>query len=152
MGSEIEDFEKLQARIVAEIDAMEQTAVADAEEIYARIVSPDDDPDVALYQILLLSEKIREKINFFSLIEFVELCNRNDKSLKAWRQHAGRRAAMEFVVAEWEKYRDDYSGNKTAFTRDYVKRVFREHSVTVTEKQMREVWLKDTPSASTPAG
>jgi hypothetical protein len=152
MGSEDEDFAELQTRIVAEIGAMEQTAVADAEEIYAQIVSPDDDPDIALFQLLLLSEKIKEKINYFSLMEFVELCNREAKSVAAWRQHSARRAAMEFVIAEWKKHGDAYSGNKSEFSRHYVKRVLNEHSVAVTEKQMREVWLKDTPSASTPAG
>jgi hypothetical protein len=59
---------------------------------------------------------------------------------------------MEFVISEWEKYRVDYDGNKSAFTRDYVRLVLKKNGVTVTEKQMREVWLKDTPTASTPAG
>jgi hypothetical protein len=45
-----EDFEKMRDRIATEIDKMEETALADAEDIWAQIVSPDDDPKVALYQ------------------------------------------------------------------------------------------------------
>ncbi len=148
MENSDEEFEKATKRLLDELDAMEATAAADAESIYARIVSPDDDPRVALYQVLFLNDQIREKINFFSLLEFVQLCNREDKSLKAWRQHSARRAAMEFVVAEWKKHRDEYAGNKSEFSRHYVKRVFNELGITVTEKQMREVWLKDPPPAS----
>jgi hypothetical protein len=59
---------------------------------------------------------------------------------------------MAFVADEWKKHRDAYAGNKSEFCRHYVKRVLNEHHIAVTEKQMREVWLKDTPVASTPAG
>lgn len=150
MEKSADDFEYLKERILAELDSMEKTASADAEEIYARIVSPDDDPDIWIYQLLLLNDKIREKINFYSLLEFVELCNRNDKSLRAWRQHAGRRTARNFVISEWKAHRNAYKGNKSEFTRHYVKRVFNEFGLNITEKQMREVWLKDTPVACNP--
>ncbi len=67
-------------------------------------------------------------------------------------RHAASNRARAFVQAEWVRHRDAYEQNKSAFTRDYVKRVFNEFDVTVTEKQMREVWLKDTPSAGKPDG
>lgn len=137
------DFEQLRDRLVAQFDQWEATASADAEAIYARMVLPDDEPEAALYQMLLLHEQIKDRINFFSLMEFVELCNRNDKSVRAWKQHSSRRVAIDFVKTEWEKHRNDYAGNKSEFSRHYVKRVFNELQVAVTEKQMREVWLKD---------
>lgn len=70
----------------------------------------------------------------------------------ASKRHAPTRAARKFVIDEWKLHRSAYDGNKSAFTRDYVKRVRNEFDVVVTEKQMREVWLKDTPSASKPDG
>jgi hypothetical protein len=59
--------------------------------------------------------------------------------------------AREFVQNEWEAHRDEYEGNKSAFARDYVRRVLNELNVKVTEKTLREVWLS-TPTASKPAG
>lgn len=67
-------------------------------------------------------------------------------------KHRKTNKAKAFVRAEWHKHRDAYEGNKSAFTRDYVKRVLNEFDALVTEKQMREVWLRDTPSACKPAG
>lgn len=68
-----------------------------------------------------------------------------------WR-HQKPREAKSFVIKEWIKYRCEYDNNKSAFARDYVRRVLNEFEVSVTEKQLREVWLKDTPSASKPDG
>jgi hypothetical protein len=59
--------------------------------------------------------------------------------------------AKEFVQKEWEAHRDEYEGNKSAFARDYVRRVLNELNVKVTEKTLREVWLS-TPTTSKPAG
>ena len=53
--------------------------------------------------------------------------------------------AMNFVIAEWERNHTAYEGNKTAFSRDYVRRVFNEFQVQITEKTMREFWLKGHP-------
>lgn len=59
--------------------------------------------------------------------------------------------AKEFVQREWETHQGEYEGNKSAFARDYVRRVLNEFNVKVTEKTLREVWLS-TPTASKPAG
>jgi hypothetical protein len=66
--------------------------------------------------------------------------------------HQSHNRAKSFVVAEWKIHRTAYNNNKSAFTRDYVKRIRNEYSVTVTEKQMREVWLKDALPTGKPAG
>lgn len=60
----------------------------------------------------------------------------------AKKSHAGHAKAKAFVQEEWTRYKGEYLGNKSAFTRDYVKRVLNELGVKVTEKQMREVWLR----------
>lgn len=70
----------------------------------------------------------------------------------ATRRHADTNSARDWVRSEWHAYRDAYQGNKSAFARDYVRRVFNERGVQVTEKQMREVWLKDPPPAGKQAG
>lgn len=67
-------------------------------------------------------------------------------------KHEKSNAARGFVQAEWQLHSHAYVGNKSAFARDYVRRVKNEFAVTVTEKQMREVWLKDPPSACRPDG
>lgn len=75
-----------------------------------------------------------------------------DARERANKQHAGRREAKHFVVAEWETHRQAYNSNKSAFARDYVRRVLNEYNVRVTEKQLREVWLLDALPASKPDG
>jgi len=73
-------------------------------------------------------------------------------SKAAQKRHGKNDSARDFVSAEWKRTCAEYDGNKTAFTRDYVRRVLNEYDVQVTEKTMREVWLKDTPNAGKQAG
>lgn len=61
-------------------------------------------------------------------------------------------APRDFVKSEWAKHRNVYKNNKSAFARDYARRVLNEFSVQVTEKTIREVWLSNTPTTSKPAG
>jgi hypothetical protein len=88
--------------------------------------------------------------------ELVEPLTPHFKQAEAKRnaviRHINNNKARDFIVSEWAKYQKDYQNNKSAFARDYVRRISHELDVTVTEKQMREVWLKDTPPASKPAG
>lgn len=58
------------------------------------------------------------------------------------RHEKGRKARV-FVVSEWQKNRGAYDDNKSAFARDYVRRVYNEFDVKITEKQMRDFWLAD---------
>lgn len=70
----------------------------------------------------------------------------------ASRRHQPTNKARAWVIAEWSIHKSAYIGNKSAFARDYVGRLRHELGVSVTEKQLREVWLKDTPPASKPDG
>ena len=70
----------------------------------------------------------------------------------ASRRHQPTNKARAWVIAEWSMHKSAYIGNKSAFARDYVGRLRHELGVSVTEKQLREVWLKDTPPASKPDG
>jgi len=67
-------------------------------------------------------------------------------------RHASTNRVREWVTMEWRTHRSEYGNNKSEFSRHYVRRVQHEFGVTITEKQMREVWLRDTPPASKPAG
>ncbi|MDQ1834089.1 hypothetical protein [Massilia scottii] len=72
-------------------------------------------------------------------------------------RHAPARLAQEFVKLEWTKHKSEYSENKSQFVRTYlgiVKNKFKDAKgdpLKITEKQMREVWLSETPSARKPA-
>lgn len=70
----------------------------------------------------------------------------------ARKAHAPARLAKAFVRQEWDLHSAAYDNNKSAFSRDYVKRVFNELDVNVTEKQMREIWLKDIALSGKQAG
>lgn len=67
-------------------------------------------------------------------------------------RHYGARTAKLWVQAEWTSHRAAYLNNKSEFSRHYVRRVHNEFGVSITEKQMKDVWLKDTPPASKPDG
>ena len=73
-------------------------------------------------------------------------------SENAKKGHEKGNAARTYVLKEWAEHKDAYAGNKSAFARAYVRFVKRDFTVDITEKQMREVWLKDTPPASKRAG
>lgn len=66
--------------------------------------------------------------------------------------------AKKFVLEEWSKHQAAYKGNKSAFSRDYAARVRREFTdrfgvaIHISEKQIREVWLSNTPAAGKQAG
>lgn len=62
-------------------------------------------------------------------------------------RHREGRQAREWVRAEWDAHQGAYEGNKSAFARDYSARLRNERSIKVTEKQLREIWLKDKPIA-----
>ena len=73
-------------------------------------------------------------------------------SARTIKGHSKRYPAIDFVKAEWAKHRLAYQGNKSEFARIYSRRVLNEHGVKVTDKQIREVWLKNPPVASNPDG
>lgn len=75
-----------------------------------------------------------------------------DARASAAKRHAPGVLARKFVKAEWAIHRVAYQGNKSAFARDYVRRVKNEFDLKITEKQLREVWLKDAPPAGKPDG
>ncbi|OYY36030.1 MAG: hypothetical protein B7X65_09715 [Polaromonas sp. 39-63-25] len=104
------------------------------------------------YMHMRAMEVFRQKANPLSMIEVIEIVISDTNSAKALLKHAPHRKAKEFVQAEWSLHRENYGDNKSAFARDYVRRVWNEMNVTVTEKQLREVWLRDTPPAGKPAG
>jgi hypothetical protein len=72
-------------------------------------------------------------------------------------KNAPNRKAETFVRGEWLKNKAEYNNNKTSFARDYVPIVankFKNNKgepLKITEKQMREVWLSDTPPTRKPA-
>lgn len=68
------------------------------------------------------------------------------------KRFAANDAAKTWVRSEWKAHSAAYEGNKSAFARDYVRRVRNERGVSITEKTMCEVWLRDTPDARIPAG
>lgn len=142
-----------------ELRKLNATSKEDAEEIYnllaspkSCLVSPNKNPYIAMMDMRLLDLQVRTKLNLHSLLELVLLVRTKTASDMAGARHKANREAKDFVRSEWSKHREAYGGNKSAFARDYVKRVLNEFSVKVTEKQMREVWLADTPLAGKPDG
>lgn len=68
----------------------------------------------------------------------------------AARRHIKNDQPKIFVASEWQAYRVEYANNKSAFARVYVRLLKQRFGVDITEKQLREVWLRDTPSARKP--
>lgn len=71
----------------------------------------------------------------------------------AAKRHAKTNEVRIFVQKAWAAQKDGYKGNKSDFARHYVGIVSNTFiGTTITERQIREVWLKDNPPASKPAG
>lgn len=77
--------------------------------------------------------------------------------VRAGIRHEFSNSAKEFVKQEWAAKKAAYGSNKTEFARSYVpivaNRFVDRHGdpLKITEKQLREVWLSDTPPACKPA-
>lgn len=155
-----DEFEAVTNQVIEEADAMMATARQDAEAMLAMLpaleklemLEEKDERYGFAFQFMRAMEEIQKKANPFSLIELVLIVMSDTNSAKALIRHAPHRQAKAFVIAEWSLHRAAYENNKSAFSRDYVKRVKNEMSLNITEKQIREVWLKDTPPASKPDG
>lgn len=67
------------------------------------------------------------------------------------------RKAREFIQSEWVMHRAAYDNNKSEFARIYARLIFNEfrkangEPLSVTVKQIRDVWLSDSQFASRPA-
>ncbi|MGC1176338.1 hypothetical protein [Polaromonas sp.] len=98
---------------------------------------------------------------------FSDVVDARTEALGEWVQVVGRQSfassggkkkyeahlnAKQFVQGEWKTHKSSYGGNKSAFSRDFARRVANEYSVRVTEKTIREIWLSDTPTAGSRAG
>jgi hypothetical protein len=57
-------------------------------------------------------------------------------------RHAAMREAREWVTAEWKAHRTGYDGNKSEFSRHYSSRLRNERELIVTDRNIRERWLK----------
>jgi len=107
-------------------------------------------------------KQVKEHLDDESIYELLELVLANADETKARlnarRRHESTSEARKFVVAEWEKYRDDYRGNKTDFSKDYSARLLHEFKdakgdpLKIERRTIREVWLADNPSASKRTG
>jgi|GEM_PF-4071102 len=82
-----------------------------------------------------------------------------DRARKAaLKRHSSTTAAKQYVQSEWLIHGHAYSFNKSEFARTYVMLVNqkfcdrRGDPVNVTTKTVSEVWLRDTPAASSPDG
>lgn len=69
------------------------------------------------------------------------------------KRHKPMNNARRWVEAEWRLHRDEYKNNKSDFSRTYVKQVLQKFEdskgdpLSISEKTIKEVWLKDNPDA-----
>lgn len=60
----------------------------------------------------------------------------------AARRHALNREAKAWVLGEWQAHAEGYARNKSEFARHYARRLLNERGVEVTDRSIREKWLK----------
>ena len=69
-------------------------------------------------------------------------------------RHTKMNEVKSYVIEEWNLHRLAYKNNKSEFSRIYARIIstkFQKQdgsALSVTEKTIRDVWLRDTPSAS----
>ena len=111
---------------------------------------------IAYAERVQLEQKIRSSIAL-SQPEILnqELVRRTSERAvyAAHRKYIPNSQAKYWVQQEWALHHQAYSENKSEFSRAYAARVKHEfkdakgEQLSITEKTIREVWLKDTPTA-----
>lgn len=104
---------------------------------------------VLLYRLIEQWEHLNKDDLFYiheQLFECFQYVSENNLKSTQAKQAANARYVKSrklrmWVIAEWEKNKEGYTGNKSAFARDYVKRLKNEHDFNITERQLRESWL-----------
>ena len=147
--SSFEEWIKLRAEI--EADAAKWAVGFDAP--YTVLLIGKDDGSA--FPTVEIDRIIKKYMNFDmweALISTLDDEASDLASARTIKGHSKRYPVMDFLKAEWAKHRLAYQGNKSEFARVYSRLVLNEHGVKVTDKQIREVWLKNTPVASNPDG
>lgn len=68
---------------------------------------------------------------------------KTDRARKnAAKSNAATTEAMSFVLSEWAAHKDAYEGNKSEFARVYSARIKREKGIDITDRTIRERWLR----------
>ena len=116
------------------------------------LIGKDDGSDFPTEEIDRVIKKYMNFDMWEALISTLDDEASDSASARTIKGHSKRYPAIDFVKAEWAKHRLAYQGNKSEFARIYSRRVLNEHGVKVTDKQIREVWLKNPPVASNPDG
>ncbi len=105
---------------------------------------------------VVANEDVSKYVDGLSIYELLELVLAHSDvtraRINAAKSHTKGNKARDFVRTEWAMHKQAYQNNKTAFARDYSRRVKNEMETDVTEKTIREVWLTDTLPASKRAG
>jgi hypothetical protein len=117
---------------------------------YIHFFADGGSPDINIQIAKMLANTDPENIvskMFFGAISTGRIF---DYRKNAYKGHSKKFDAKQFVYDEWQKHEIQYESNKSAFARDYSRIVAKDFGVKVTERQIREVWLKSNPSASKP--
>lgn len=106
-----------------------------------------------------LAPHLRVPSNLFAAFDTAKrMALSENAATLAGRKHAPMNRAREWVAAEWRKHAGDYDGNKSAFARDYSRLVAQRFTtakgdpLTVTDKQIRDVWLRKSSTQGANAG
>ena len=94
------DFKKLLKEIGTEQCELAESAESDALAMMAKIQPTNPNPVVSAYQLLLINEELKNRINIFSLVALVKLVESNTASERASLRHVENRS-MKKDVFNW---------------------------------------------------
>ena len=94
------DFKKLLKEIGIELCELAASAESDALAMMAKIQPTNPNPVVSAYQLLLINEELKNRINLFSLVALVKLVESNTASERASLRHVENRS-MKKDVFNW---------------------------------------------------
>lgn len=126
----------------SKFDRLGQTMKEDGDALYESLMECGPVDEDVLETLNRQNDVIKEKANILSLLYLIERVKNEEGKARTLKGHAKRTPARDFVVAEWIAHREDYGHNKTDFAKHYEKRVLNEFDVKVSDKTIREVWIK----------
>lgn len=164
-----DEFDSHTRQLLDHIDARIESADDDAKKVHQSISQfiekasqieegVDDALELMAYNFMLTDQVLHDHLNVFSIISLLTLLQADDAAARALVRHSATAKARHWVLSEWAKYGvSEYGGNKTKFCETYVRllpqrfNTVKGDPLKVSEKQMREVWLKSPPTGK-PAG
>lgn len=115
--------------------------------LHELLVAAEQDPLIAASpgaraMVFCLQFLAGESADCFTAEEAFRLFDKSIAVMRAKERHQPGQTAKSWVLDQWQKEASAYGNNKSEFARHYAARCLRERNYKVTDRTIREDWLR----------